>query len=53
MGENAIHAMAELMHRLAEYAPRSRHRRLTYREALQADAIGGGVAGNVVPDAAC
>ncbi|GAB3154529.1 succinyl-diaminopimelate desuccinylase [Amycolatopsis sp. NPDC004378] len=53
MGENAIHALAEPLRRLAEYAPRIVDiDGLTYREGLQATKIGGGVAGNVVPDAA-
>ncbi|MFF1611095.1 succinyl-diaminopimelate desuccinylase [Amycolatopsis sp. NPDC058278] len=53
MGENAIHALAEPLRRLAEYPPRIVDiDGLTYREGLQATAISGGVAGNVVPDAA-
>ena len=53
MGENAIHALAEPLRRLAEYTPRVVDiDGLTYREGLQATAISGGVAGNVVPDAA-
>jgi succinyl-diaminopimelate desuccinylase len=53
MGENAIHALAEPLRRLAEYAPRIVDiDGLTYREGLQATSISGGVAGNVVPDAA-
>jgi succinyl-diaminopimelate desuccinylase len=53
MGENAIHALAEPLRRLAEYTPRIVDiDGLTYREGLQATAISGGVAGNVVPDAA-
>ena len=53
MGENAIHALAEPLRRLAEYEPRIVDiDGLTYREGLQATSIGGGVAGNVVPDAA-
>ncbi|MGW5722711.1 succinyl-diaminopimelate desuccinylase [Amycolatopsis sp. NPDC003865] len=53
MGENAIHALAEPLRRLAEYAPRIVDiDGLTYREGLQATKIGGGVAGNVVPDSA-
>ncbi|EOD67310.1 succinyl-diaminopimelate desuccinylase [Amycolatopsis vancoresmycina] len=53
MGENAIHALAEPLRRLAEYTPRIVDiDGLTYREGLQATSIGGGVAGNVVPDAA-
>ncbi|MEU5259135.1 succinyl-diaminopimelate desuccinylase [Amycolatopsis sp. NPDC021455] len=53
MGENAIHALAEPLRRLAEYEPRIVDiDGLTYREGLQATAVSGGVAGNVVPDAA-
>ncbi|RSD21874.1 succinyl-diaminopimelate desuccinylase [Amycolatopsis eburnea] len=53
MGENAIHALAGPLRRLAEYEPRIVDiDGLTYREGLQATAISGGVAGNVVPDAA-
>ncbi|MDX3190533.1 succinyl-diaminopimelate desuccinylase [Streptomyces sp. MN03-5084-2B] len=52
MGENAIHALAEPLRRLKEYAPRIVDiDGLTYREGLQATSISGGVAGNVVPDA--
>ncbi|SEB33340.1 succinyldiaminopimelate desuccinylase [Amycolatopsis tolypomycina] len=53
MGENAIHALAEPLRRLKEYTPRIVDiDGLTYREGLQAISIGGGVAGNVVPDEA-
>src|SRR5690606_22763452 len=53
MGSNAIHALAEPLRRLAEYQPRQVDiDGLQYREGLQAVAIGGGVAGNVVPDEA-
>ncbi|MEU7786016.1 succinyl-diaminopimelate desuccinylase [Amycolatopsis sp. NPDC049159] len=53
MGENAIHALAGPLRRLAEYEPRIVDiDGLTYREGLQATAITGGVAGNVVPDSA-
>lgn len=53
MGENAIHALAEPLRRLAEYVPRVVDiDGLTYREGLQATKITGGVAGNVVPDEA-
>ncbi|MFI5606362.1 succinyl-diaminopimelate desuccinylase [Amycolatopsis sp. NPDC051903] len=53
MGENAIHALAGPLRRLAEYSPRVVDiDGLTYREGLQATKISGGVAGNVVPDAA-
>ncbi|HEX3780486.1 MAG TPA: succinyl-diaminopimelate desuccinylase [Pseudonocardiaceae bacterium] len=51
MGRNAIHAMGEVLRRLEEYQPRSVDiDGCTYREGLQAVRIGGGVAGNVVPD---
>ncbi len=51
MGENAIHAAAEPLARVAAYQPRT----VTidgcdYREGLQAVRVAGGVAGNVVPD---
>ncbi|MGH3467871.1 MAG: succinyl-diaminopimelate desuccinylase, partial [Thermocrispum sp.] len=53
MGVNAIHALAEPLRRLTEYQPRQVViDGLTYREGLQAVGIGGGVAGNVVPDEA-
>ncbi|WP_028848905.1 MULTISPECIES: succinyl-diaminopimelate desuccinylase [Thermocrispum] len=53
MGTNAIHAMAEPLRRLAEYQPRQVEiDGLLYREGLQAVAVEGGVAGNVVPDEA-
>ena len=53
MGENAIHALAEPLRRLAEYTPRVVDiDGLTYREGLQATKVTGGVAGNVVPDEA-
>lgn len=50
-GSNAIHAAGEVLRRLTAYEPR----RVTidgcdYREGLNAIGIGGGVAGNVVPD---
>lgn len=51
LGQNAIHATAPLLDRLAGYEPR---RVLidgcTYREGLSAVRVEGGVAGNVVPD---
>ncbi|MEU6643731.1 succinyl-diaminopimelate desuccinylase [Saccharomonospora sp. NPDC046836] len=53
MGRNAIHALGEPLRRLAEYQPRVVEiDGLTYREGLQAVRVGGGVSGNVVPDAA-
>ncbi|MEU5691533.1 succinyl-diaminopimelate desuccinylase [Actinosynnema sp. NPDC020468] len=53
MGRNAIHALADALDRLRDYE----ERRVTidgchFREGLQAVRIGGGVAGNVVPDEA-
>jgi len=53
LGENAVHAMGPLLGRLATYEGR----RVVidgceYREGLQAVAVAGGVAGNVVPDRA-
>ncbi|MBE7189726.1 succinyl-diaminopimelate desuccinylase, partial [Jatrophihabitans endophyticus] len=52
LGENAIHAAAPLLDRLAAYEARTVDvEGLTYREGLNAVAISGGVAGNVVPDA--
>lgn len=51
MGVNAIHALAEPLRRLQAYEPRIVEiDGLTYREGLQAVGVGGGVAGNVVPD---
>jgi len=53
MGENAIHALGEPLRRLEAYEPRIVEiDGLTYHEGLQATKIGGGVAGNVVPDEA-
>jgi succinyl-diaminopimelate desuccinylase len=52
LGQNAIHAAAPLLATLAAYEPRSvTLDGCTYREGLSAVQIGGGVAGNVVPDA--
>ncbi|MGV9193398.1 succinyl-diaminopimelate desuccinylase [Microbacterium sp. MC2] len=51
MGENAIHAAAPILARLAEYRPREIEvEGLVYREGLNAVRIRGGVAGNVIPD---
>ena len=51
MGINAIHAAAPILERLVSYEPRRvLVDGLEYREGLQAVAIQGGVAGNVVPD---
>ena len=50
-GVNAIHAVAEVLARLNDYQPREPViDGLTYREGLNAVAIRGGVAGNVIPD---
>ncbi|PZQ88122.1 MAG: succinyl-diaminopimelate desuccinylase [Leifsonia xyli] len=51
MGENAIHAAAPVLARLAAYAPAEVEvDGLVYRESLSAVRISGGVAGNVIPD---
>jgi len=51
VGENAIHRAAPALTRLAEYRPRDIEvEGLVYREGLNAVRIGGGVAGNVIPD---
>ncbi|WP_243074571.1 succinyl-diaminopimelate desuccinylase [Microbacterium sp. SS28] len=51
IGENAIHKAAPILTRLAEYRPREVPvEGLVYREGLNAVRIGGGVAGNVIPD---
>lgn len=51
MGSNAIHAMSELLTRVAESEPETVIvDALEYREALQVVRIEGGVANNVVPD---
>jgi succinyl-diaminopimelate desuccinylase len=53
MGVNAIHALAEALHRLEDYQARTVEiDGCTYREGLQAVGISGGVQGNVVPDEA-
>jgi succinyl-diaminopimelate desuccinylase len=50
-GVNAIHAMGQVLRRLADYRPRTvTIDGCTYREGLSAVRIAGGVAGNVVPD---
>ncbi len=52
LGENAIHAAAPLLTTLVRYDGRSVEiDGCTYREGLNAVAIEGGVAGNVIPDA--
>jgi len=51
LGDNAVHAAASLLARLAAYVPRDVDiDGCVYREGLQAVRIDGGVAGNVVPD---
>jgi succinyl-diaminopimelate desuccinylase len=51
IGENAIHAAAPILARLAAYEPASLEvDGLVYREGLNAVRISGGVAGNVIPD---
>ncbi|WP_309127961.1 succinyl-diaminopimelate desuccinylase [Microbacterium sp.] len=51
VGENAIHRAAPILSRLAEYRAREIVvEGLAYREGLNAVAIRGGVAGNVIPD---
>ena len=53
VGDNAIHRLAPVMQRLAEYeARRAVIDGLEYREGLNAVAISGGIAGNVIPDRA-
>ena len=52
LGENAIHAAAPVLARLAAYTARDVDiDGCVYREGLQAVRVEGGVAGNVVPDA--
>lgn len=52
MGENAIHAAAPVLARLAGYRPRRPViDGLEYREGLNAVRVEAGVAGNVIPDA--
>lgn len=51
MGENAIHAVQEVLRRISDHTPREPEiDGLRFREGLQAVWIEGGVAGNVVPD---
>ena len=51
MGKNAIHHTAELLGRLASFAPESIEvDGLVYRESLNAVSIHGGIATNVIPD---
>ncbi|QHC70751.1 succinyl-diaminopimelate desuccinylase [Rathayibacter sp. VKM Ac-2801] len=51
VGENAIHAAAPILDRLAAYVPREVEvEGLVYREGVNAVRVTGGVAGNVIPD---
>ncbi|WP_072687994.1 succinyl-diaminopimelate desuccinylase [Rhodococcus marinonascens] len=53
LGDNAVHRFAPVLQRLSEYTARSVDiDGCVYREGLSAVRIAGGVAGNVVPDAA-
>lgn len=53
LGDNAIHKLGDVLSRLSAYRPRSVDiDGCTYREGLSAVRIDGGVAGNVIPDAA-
>jgi len=53
MGKNAIHGVAEVLNRLASYQPGEETvDGLTYKESLNAVLISGGIATNVIPDAA-
>lgn len=53
LGDNAIHALAPVLARLADFRARAVVLDgLTYREGLNAVQVDGGVAGNVVPDTA-
>ncbi len=53
LGDNAIHKLGEVLARLQAYQARNVDiDGCTYREGLSAVRIGGGVAGNVIPDAA-
>ena len=53
LGINAIHGLTDALEALAAYRPREVEiDGLTFREGLNAVGIGGGVAGNVIPDEA-
>ncbi|MDT5136456.1 MAG: succinyl-diaminopimelate desuccinylase, partial [Mycobacterium sp.] len=53
LGDNAIHKLGAVLDRLAEYQARSVDiDGCVYREGLSAVRVDGGVAGNVIPDAA-
>jgi succinyl-diaminopimelate desuccinylase len=54
MGKNAIHQAREILEILDNYTPSSPIiDGLTFREGLNAVAITGGIAGNVIPDLCC
>lgn len=51
MGRNAVHRLAPILAKLAAYEARTPTiDGCTYREAIQAVSVEGGIAGNVVPD---
>ncbi|WIM89908.1 succinyl-diaminopimelate desuccinylase [Candidatus Mycobacterium wuenschmannii] len=53
LGDNAIHKLGAVLDRLTDYQPRTVDiDGCVYREGLSAVRIDGGVAGNVIPDAA-
>jgi succinyl-diaminopimelate desuccinylase len=53
LGDNAIHKLGAVLDRLSSYRPRNVDiDGCTYREGLSAVRIDGGIAGNVIPDAA-
>lgn len=53
VGHNAIHDLAPVLATLAAYVPREIEvDGLVYREGLNAVGVSGGVAGNIIPDAA-
>jgi succinyl-diaminopimelate desuccinylase len=53
VGDNAIHSLSPVLATLAAYEPRQVEvEGLVFREGLNAVGISGGVAGNVIPDAA-
>jgi len=53
LGDNAIHKLSQVLTRLTQYRPRSVNiDGCVYREGLSAVRIDGGIAGNVIPDAA-
>ena len=53
LGDNAVHALAPILVRLADYQARTVEvEGLVYREGLSAVGISGGVAGNIIPDEA-